>query len=137
MTLDVAHATGGAIFDDKGVWVTVGAPDNSINLAPVSAAVLPGNPVGVLLLRDGDLSQPVTGHWQLVKETGVWDRDFAKGPGWNQAGEFSFAAGQAIYGLAAAVVTMPTALPGATWTVLLLDATAPLGRTTSTEVTIQ
>jgi hypothetical protein len=139
MTLDVAHATGGAIYDDKGCWVTVGASDNSVNLAPASVAVLAGNPVALMILRDGDLSQPVTGHWQLVKETGVWDRDFAKGPGFvaGQPQEFAFVAGQAIYGLAAYVATMPTALPGATWKVVLLDATAPIGRTASAEVVIQ
>jgi hypothetical protein len=92
-----------------------------------------------MILRDGDLSQPVTGHWQLVKDTGVWDRDFAKGPGFvaGQPQEFAFAAGQNIYGLAQYVVTLPTALPGATWRAVLLDATAPIGRTASTEVTIQ
>jgi hypothetical protein len=113
--------------------------DNSVNLAPASVAVLAGNPVAVMILRDGDLSQPVTGHWQLVKDTGVWDRDFAKRPGFvaGQQQEFAFAVGQAIYGLAQYVVTMPTAVPGATWRVVLLDATAPIGRTSSTLVTVQ
>jgi len=137
MLLDIANAKGGVQFVDRGKWITVQSADNSINIAPVSCVVLPGNPVGALLVRDGDLSQPITGHWQLVKGTGVWDRDFAKGPGWNQAGEFSFAAGQAIYGIAAALVTLPTALLGATWVVKILDSTAPIGRTSECLITVQ